>query len=244
MWNLVLFLVLSAAALLALDMLRRRSGAPAPSGRSPARRPPRAPTPGTRPRPTPGRALPALVEVPLSPEALRSRLRDRYVAARFPGLLQCARDLENIDEVIRFARLYFENEKFDEANELLDMAIEHSPQNRALRLAQIEIAYLRRDPALFAALAAAFRDRNPQCVEWPQIARLGRHIAPDAEPFASDGVVATGSSYGPWPEMPNWIQASWDLTPEVLAADFHHAMLHPARRHATPRPDHRHTIGS
>jgi hypothetical protein len=27
--------------------------------------------------------------------------------------------------------------------------------------------------------------------------------------------------YGPWPDLPNWIQANWDLTAEVVASDFH-----------------------
>ena len=27
--------------------------------------------------------------------------------------------------------------------------------------------------------------------------------------------------YGPWPDLPNWIQANWDLTAEVVAVDFH-----------------------
>jgi len=27
--------------------------------------------------------------------------------------------------------------------------------------------------------------------------------------------------YGPWPDLPNWIQANWDLTAEVIASDFH-----------------------
>jgi hypothetical protein len=39
--------------------------------------------------------------------------------------------------------------------------------------------------------------------------------------------------YGPWPHLPNWIQAPWDLTGEVIAADFHRAMARALPRAAT-----------
>ena len=94
----------------------------------------------------------------------------------------------------------------DRADELFALAIEQSPTPLPLRLA--------RD----------LRERHTKAVEWPEVARLGHALSPDEPLFAGDRASLEGGHYGPWPDMPNWIQASWDLTPEVLAVDFHHVI--------------------
>jgi hypothetical protein len=163
-------------------------------------------------------------------EALARKLRDRYIAARFPGVARGAADLERIEQVIKGARLYFEEDKYDRALELLDMAILQCPADESLPLARLELAFLARADARFIALARDFHALRPLDPRWDEIRRLGRALD-RAEPlFQSTGDAAQPDSSGPWPDMPNWIQASWDLTPEVRAADFHQAMaLHAAR---------------
>jgi len=161
---------------------------------------------------------------PLGEAALAARLRDRYIAARFGGTMRSSADLLQVEMVIKAARLCFEEERYDCAQELLDMAIEQSPGDVSLRLAQLEIAFLRRDADLFTRLATEFRAVFPRAGEFAEIARLGRSIAPGEALFAAGAPAGANAHYGPWPDMPNWIQASWDLTAEVLAADFHRAM--------------------
>jgi hypothetical protein len=233
MWILFYLLIATGLALLALHLLRPALDPKAPAPRAPRR---------DRPAPirTAAKALDPLVwDEPVTARpvleggALRTRMRDRYIAARFPGLVSGSGDLERVDHVIRTARLCFEEEKFDQAQELLHLAIEHSPDNEALRLAQLEFAFLRRSRERFVALASQFRAQLPQSTNWVEIARLGRAVAPDDPQFAASPGSHPHEHYGPWPDLPNWIQASWDLTAEVLAADFHRAMLRgPAAKRA------------
>lgn len=164
----------------------------------------------------PARATPAQ-------DALRARLRDRYIVARFPGLTGGVAGLLEVEQVIKVARLYFDEDKFDHALELLDLAGRHSPAEKAFPLARLEIAFLARDAALFATAAGEFRARHADAVEWAEVARLGALIAP-ADPLFASAARSDHPHYGPWPDMPNWIHASWDLTSEVLAADFHRAL--------------------
>lgn len=228
MWNLVLVLIVSALAVAAVLRLRHADAILADL--KPARRLPEsrrhAQPPGTTKNvaalswDAPGRDRPVL-----SGEALGSRMRDRYIAARFPGLMAGAEDLGRIDHVIRCARLFFEEEKGDLAHELFSLAIAHHPANEPLRLAQLEVAFLLRECDRFLRLATAFRIAVPESRNWPEISRLGRAMAPDEPMFAAGPGSRPHEHYGPWPDLPNWIQASWDLTGEVLAADFRRAML-------------------
>jgi hypothetical protein len=155
---------------------------------------------------------------------MRRKIRDRYIAARFPCTAQSSADLENVGRVIKAARLFFEEDQPDRAMELLELAAEQSPGDESLDLAQLEIAFLMRDAETYGALALSFRHNRPASNAWDEIARLGRIIAPHKAVFGAPIGTSASAHYGPWPEMPNWIQASWDLTGEILAADFHRAM--------------------
>src|SRR5690242_7934409 len=157
-------------------------------------------------------------------EALRARIRDRYVAARFPGVARSAADLIKIDRVIPAARLFFEEEQPDRALELLQLAREQCPTCEPVRLAELEIAFLVHDHALFNERARDFHRNMPASAAWSEVARLGRALSP-GEPLFGEARGPKGTEhFGPWPDMPNWIRASWDLTAEVLACDFHRIM--------------------
>jgi hypothetical protein len=149
------------------------------------------------------------------------RIRDRYIGARFPGVARSTADLESPDRVVKAARLYFEDGQVDSALELLDVAIEQDSRAEALWLAQIEILFLVRNAARFVEAARAFRAMHPASEAWPEVARLGLGLAPKEALFGSATGPRDHDHYGPWPDMPNWIQANWDLTAEVIAADFH-----------------------
>lgn len=72
--------------------------------------------------------------------------------------------------------------------------------------------------------ARAFRQAHPAHESWTEVERLGRAIAPGEALFGEVTGPRDYEHYGPWPHLPNWIHASWDLTAEVVAADFHRAM--------------------
>jgi hypothetical protein len=151
-------------------------------------------------------------------------IRDQYIADRFPGVARCGADLENVALVVAGARLYFDEGKTDRALELLDLAVQQRPFDEPFRLARLEIAYLLRDAPLYTALAAEFLRVRGIGLAWCEITRLGRALAPSEAIFGAKQRERAYDHYGPWPQMPNWLNASWDLTPEVLAADYHRLM--------------------
>jgi hypothetical protein len=160
-------------------------------------------------------------EDPRGYDARCRRIRDRYIGARFPGVARSATDLESAERVVKAARLYFEDGQAETALELLDMAIEQDSRAEPLWLAQLEILFLGRSAPRFIECARAFRAMHPASEAWAEVARLGRALAPREALFGAASGPRDHDHYGPWPDLPNWIQANWDLTAEVVAADFH-----------------------
>jgi hypothetical protein len=161
---------------------------------------------------------------PRGADAKTRRIRDRYITARFPGVARSAEDLESPERVIKAARLFFEDGDIDSALELLDLAIEQNSRAEALWLAQIEIVFLTRDATRYLECARAFHAMHPASEAWCEVTRLGRALAPGHSLFGAESGPREHEHYGPWPDLPNWIQANWDLTGEVVAADFHRLM--------------------
>ena len=169
---------------------------------------------------------------PRGSEAKTRRIRDRYIGARFPGIARSAAELEAAGRVIKAARLFFEDGDLASALELLDLAIEQNSREQSLWLAQLEILFLARDPSRFIECARAFHAMHPASESWAEVGRLGRALVPGEALFGEACEPRDHEHYGPWPDLPNWIQANWDLTAEVVAADFHRLM---ARRAAESR---------
>ncbi|HEX4782197.1 MAG TPA: hypothetical protein VH301_15655 [Usitatibacter sp.] len=158
---------------------------------------------------------------PRSREA--ARVRDRYIAVRFEGIARSSADLSDPERVIKAARLQFEEGHPEAALELIELAVEQDRSEPSLWLAELELAFLLRMRRHFIETARAFREAHPGTDAWTEIDRLGRALAPDEPTFRERGKRAH-DHYGPWPHLPNWIGAPWDLTSEVLGADFHAAM--------------------
>jgi len=197
--------------------------APEPPAKPRARRPAvRVPHPAAiAPRPSP---LPREIMQPS--EAMRSRIRERYLAVRFPGAPHSDLELRDIPNVIKSARLYFEDGDIDRACELLECAQDVNAADEAPWLAHLEILYLKRKGAPFTALAKRFHERFPQSGRWAEILRLGLRLDPE-EPLyrlAHPHEASVDEHYGAWPQVQNWIQAPFDLTGDVLAAEFHAKM--------------------
>jgi len=182
-------------------------------------------TPFTPPAP----AAAITEEMPATHDVRCRRIRDRYIGARFPGVARSAADLENAQRVVKAARLYFEDGQSDTALELLDVAIEQDSRAEPLWLAQLEILFLTRNAPRYVETARAFRAMHPASESWDEVTRLGRALAPGESLFGPASGPRDHDHYGPWPDLPNWIQANWDLTAEVVAADFHRTMKQRAR---------------
>jgi hypothetical protein len=163
---------------------------------------------------------------PESNEMERRRIRDRYLAVRFPGAPHTDEDLHDSAGVIKSARLYFEDGDFDRSCELLEFACEVNRADESPWLAHLEILFLRRKGHEFAELAHRFHERFPASGRWPEILRLGLRLAPQNRFFhgAHPREADIDEHYGAWPQVQNWIQAPFDLTGDVLAAEFHARM--------------------
>ena len=111
----------------------------------------------------------------------------------------------------------------DHAVELLQQAAEILPREDRLLLAKLEIHFLSREAAPFAATAKVFEQRFPASVEIPKIRRMAERL--NAEARAASGAGGTDERYGAWPEIANWIEAPWDLTSEVLAVELRSRLL-------------------
>lgn len=163
-------------------------------------------------------------------DPLRARIRERYFAVRFPGAPAGAA-AKDPSEFIKVARLYFEDEDAERAVELLQYAADALPGEERLWLARLEILFLSRRADAFVTDAREFQKRFPKTAAWPQVARLGFLLAPKEMVFAAGRPTgqSVDSHYGAWPESPNWIEAPWDLTGEVLAVELRGRILGTAR---------------
>jgi hypothetical protein len=160
----------------------------------------------------------------------RRKIRERYISARFPGVARTIGELQSCDRMVKAARLYFEDEQPELAIELLELAAQEAPHESPIWLARLEILFLMRDAEGYVAAARAFRQAHPRHEAWTEVERLGRALVPGEPLFGETCGPRDHEHYGPWPHTPNWIQAPWDLTAEVAAADFHRSAMRLAGR--------------
>lgn len=159
-------------------------------------------------------------------DAQRQRIRDRYIAASFPGMVKNSSDLTNISEVIKSARLCYGAGHAEQACELLHLAIEQQPNEPALWLAWLEVLYLTKQEERFVKVAGTFHHMHPYDRQWHDVAKLGLLLAPAHSLFqfaktARASAEGEGDAQLSWR---NWLQADNDLVAEAAAADFHQRM--------------------
>jgi hypothetical protein len=152
-------------------------------------------------------------------DPLRQKIRARYFNARFPDAPAVS---EDPSAVIKAARYYFEDGNTRMAIELLEYAAASMPREELYWLARLEIHFLTDNAKAYVATAHLFREHFPMSPSWPEVSRLGRRIAPAYALFATGqaAIPEVGDQFGAWPEVPNWIEAPWDLTGEVLAVEL------------------------
>jgi hypothetical protein len=170
------------------------------------------------------------------PEHVRVRIRERYFKTRFPDVPVPSPGSSDCSAIVKAARLYFEDGDTGRAVELLRLSSEMMPRVERILLAKLEIHYLDHNETAFTETARTFAERFPGSSEWPAVARLGWRLAPNEALFANarPAKVARDEQYGAWPEVPNWIEAPWDLTGEVLAVELRGRILATGRSGGTP----------
>jgi hypothetical protein len=128
---------------------------------------------------------------------------------------------------VEVARLYFDDDDVDRAVELLQYAAYALPGDERPWLARMEILFLRKEGHAFVAAARRFLEEFPKSSHWSEVVRLGWRLAPKELLFAAGRPEHRPSDahYGAWPEVPNWIEAPWDLTSEVKAVELRGRIL-------------------
>jgi hypothetical protein len=126
---------------------------------------------------------------------IRRRLRDQYVAARFPAFANAARDFRDTQKVIRYARELFDGDEAERAIELLRLAIEEDHRAREAWLALIELSFLQSDPGEFCELIVAFAIKFPGDATLPTQRAMAHELAPQDPAFANAKKLAA---------LPNW----------------------------------------
>ena len=152
-------------------------------------------------------------------DATRQRIRDRYVAARFPGVARTSADLAIVEAVIKSANLYYEDGDAARAEELLDVAAMLQPEAEALWLARLELALLLCDSENYRRVAISFRSHHPNSVKWPEVAALARSLYLSDAPFAGHEETSGLANFGSY-LPPNWLRDSWELAPKFKPADL------------------------
>lgn len=147
-------------------------------------------------------------------ERARRHVRDRYIAARFPGVAGGSADLARVAHVIKSARTYLEDGNARLAEELLDLACLLHPQVEALWLARLELALRVRDAEGYRAAAFAYRQSVPESLFWPEAAALARSLCLTDDAFAAEGESTTLLV-----RRRDWLRTFWESAPEAGPLD-------------------------
>ncbi|HZZ91204.1 MAG TPA: hypothetical protein VFE23_01510 [Usitatibacter sp.] len=188
-------------------------------------RPARPALSSTRPRrdfspPLDERALEAKASAApaMEPGAERAKNRDRYLALRFPHAVTRAEQLRSTERVLGAARNYFDQAKHDRCMELLDVAIGECPSSLPYLLARIEYAYLMNNEEALRQAVSGVRSLDPPPDTWRRVVDLAGRMLDE---LRVAGHARGEAQDAPWPDMPNWIGVSMDLTGDAHAIEFH-----------------------
>lgn len=155
------------------------------------------------------------------------RLRDRYVATRFPQFGEPRESLRHTSNVLRWARQLIEDEQPRLARELLQLSIEEDPTQRNIWLALIELAFLDGIQARFDELATAFEKRFFRDEALHIIHAMGHDLSPNDKRYASKDGEPAGSM-----ELPNWSVVEIPNRDEGFQRRFHEAITDVIGAHA------------
>jgi hypothetical protein len=180
------------------------------------------PAPPPPPEPVGIPAPRAIEAVTLLEDPARQRVRDAYIAARFPGVARSSRDLARVRSVINAANVYLEDGESRRAEELLDVAAELLPASEKLLLARLELALRLRDSEGYRRTGLRFRERHPRSPHWKYIVAFAQTIYLTEAPFTADVTDPFGD--GAY-QRPNWLGDALELAPEFAPTDLRKRVL-------------------
>lgn len=157
----------------------------------------------------------------LAENPIRRRLRDQYIAARFPAFARSGHDFGETTKVIRYARELFDDGEGLRAIELLRLAIEENHRDRAAWLALIELSFFQSDPGEFCELIIAFALKFPNDRTLDTQRAMAHQLAPHDPAFANAPELIS---------LPNWSADAERMRRLDNRAAFHAALKRLAQR--------------
>jgi hypothetical protein len=164
--------------------------------------------------------------------------RLRYMQERYPELGARTVSIDEPDSMINAARLYYEENQFGKACELLTYAVEERPQEIRYWLAQFELFRLEKMAPQFSDLATKFQVMLGHTDAWPKVRQIGYALDPAHPLFAAARNDTDEERFDPMSE--NWLNAplgavsSSQSISHALVADLRGALF---REHAVAEDD-------
>jgi hypothetical protein len=149
-------------------------------------------------------------------EPAQRRMRDRYIAQRFPQISEPNIALKRTDVVLNWARQFLDDDRPQMAEELMQLALQEDVKQREPWLFLIEVAYLRREVSRFDELSAEFKSLFANDVAAPVIDAMGKDLMPTDPRFAH---VSTPH------DLPEWSLLNEVARNPLLQQKFHASMV-------------------
>jgi hypothetical protein len=150
------------------------------------------------------------------------RLRERYIAHRFPQFAGAASQLRNTNEILRAARHLLDDGRPNLAEELLSIALQEEPYQREAWLFLIEVAFLSHDAARFESLADDFKKMFANSQDNQVIDAMAHDLNPSDPRYQN--------IESPTP-LPNWSSLAAQGRDEIRQRSFHHALVDTTNRY-------------
>jgi len=151
------------------------------------------------------------------------RLRERYVASRFPQFADNTSQLRNTVEILHTARHLLDDGRPNLAEELLYIALQEEPYQREAWLFLIELAFLNNDAARFDLLANDFRKIFPNGEEQYVIEAMAHDLNPHDLRYRYMN--------SPTP-LPNWSSHASQARDQSSQRRYHQALINAINRHS------------
>lgn len=150
------------------------------------------------------------------------RMRDRYIAQRFPQIAEPHIALKKTQEVLHWARQFLDDDRPQMAEELMQLALQEDILQREPWLFLIEAAFLREERSRFNDLTAEFKQRFPGDAALPSMDAMGKELEPNNPNYAHVNE--------PLP-LPEWSMLNSVARNPVLQQKFHASVLEAMNYH-------------
>lgn len=167
-------------------------------------------------------------EVRVEPKAAPAKLdqaardiNDRYLAERFPEIIENKLDLRDADAVISQAQTYFlEDGDADKTVEFLEHVVANNPGEPKIWFALLELLRQVRLKGAYEKAAQQFKQLFSDPGQWARVCTMGSTLDPDNPLYRlSETALVEQPEHKPVFAQENWLDLPLDFTPEDTKQD-------------------------